>query len=468
MKHLTIALLLALAAMLGAATTGVEGEWSGVLDAGVPLRLVLHLSRAADGALTGGLDSLDQGAMAIPLTKVVEDGRSLTMEIKSVGATYQADWTADGAAISGTFRQGGKSFPLTLHRGPAPELVRPQNPKKPYPYDEEEVAYDNAKAGTKLAGTLTLPRTAGPHPAVLLITGSGPQDRDETIVGHRPFLVIADYLTRRGLAVLRVDDRGTGKSTGNFAGATTVDFAEDARAGIEFLKSRKDVDAKQIGLIGHSEGGIIAPMLASESSDIAFIVMLAGPGVTGEEIIVAQQYLIARAMGTPEDAAQKNRELERLIIRVVKEEKDDAAVMTKIREGAEKLAADLPEEQRKAMTRAVAGMEKQIGSMTSPWFRAFLVYDPKPALERVKVPVLAMNGALDLQVPPQQNLPAIAAALEAGRNPDYAIVKLAGLNHLFQTARTGSPVEYSKIEETFAPAALETMGEWISRHIQVK
>src|ERR1700733_6419158 len=333
MSHLRIVALLLLAGMLGTADTGIEGEWSGTLNIGVPLRLVLHLSRAADGSLTGALDSIDQSASGIPLSKVTESGRTLVIEIKSVGATYEAQWNADRSEIAGTFHQRGQNLPLTFHRGPAPDLPRPQNPKKPYPYDEEDVVYDNPKSGNKLAGTLTLPRSAGPHPAVLMITGSGPQDRDETIVGHRPFLVIADYLTRRGIAVLRTDDRGTGKSTGKFEGATTVDFAGDARASVDFLRTHKEIDAKQIGLIGHSEGGIIAPMLASQSSDIAFIVMLAGPGVTGEEIVVAQQFLISRAMGVPEDMAERNRGIERFILSVIKGEDDDAEVQRKIRAG---------------------------------------------------------------------------------------------------------------------------------------
>ena len=338
MSHLRITALFLLIPALGVADTGIEGDWTGSLDVGaMQLRLVLHLSRGPDGSLTGALDSIDQSAKGIPISKVTEDGRSLAIEIKAAGATYKAEWNADGSEISGTFTQRGQGLPLTFHRGPAPELVRPQNPKKPYPYDEEDVVYDNPKSGNKLAGTLTLPRSPGPHPAVLLITGSGPQDRDEALLGHRPFLVISDYLTRRGIAVLRVDDRGVGKSTGKFAEATTVDFAADARASVDFLKARKDIDPKQIGLIGHSEGGIIAPMLASESSDIAFIVMLAGPGVTGEEILVAQQYLIARAMGTPEETAEKDRGMQRFILGVVREEKDDAEVKRKIREGIPKL-----------------------------------------------------------------------------------------------------------------------------------
>ena len=462
------ALLLLLTPALGGAATGVEGDWNGVLKAGpVELRLALHLSRAADGGLTGTLDSLDQSARGIPLSGVTENGRSLAIEIKAVGASYQAELSADGAAMSGTFRQNGRDLPLTFRRGPTPELSRPQNPKRPFPYDEEQVSFENPKAGVRLAGTLTLPRTPGPHPAVLLITGSGPQDRDESIMGHRPFLVIADYLTRRGLAVLRVDDRGVGQSTGKFQGATTADFAGDVRAGVDFLKTHKRIDPQQIGLIGHSEGAIIAPMLASESSDIAFVVMLAGAGVTGEEILLEQRYLINRVMGMPADMAKKENEIERYILDTVTQEHDAAAAERKIREGIAKMSAGLSEDQRKAENAMIAQLELQMKTVTTPWFRAFLAYDPRPALEKVKVPVLAMNGELDLQVPPKQNLPAVAAALEAGGNADYEIVKLPHLNHLFQTAKTGSPMEYPRIEETFAPAALEVMGEWLARHVKL-
>jgi pimeloyl-ACP methyl ester carboxylesterase len=466
-RRFAYALALLFAPALGAAPTGVEGEWSGALNVGpIELRLVLHLSRSADGRLTGTLDSLDQSAPGIPLSKVTQSGRSLAIEVKAVHAAYEGRLSEDGSEISGTFHQSGQDLPLTFRRGPTPELQRPQNPKRPYPYDEEEVLFDNAKAGIRLAGTLTLPRRSGPHPAVLLITGSGPQDRDETIMGHRPFWVIADYLTRLGIAVLRVDDRGVGKSTGKFQGATTVDFAGDARAGVDFLKTRKDIDARQIGLIGHSEGAMIAPMLAAQSDDIAFIVMLAGAGVSGEEILLEQRYLISRAMGVPEDMARKQDAMERFILDTVKTEKDNAAAARKIRDGIAKMSADMTPDQRNAAKAVIAQLERQMKTLTSPWFRAFLTFDPRPVLEKVKVPVLAMSGSLDLQVPPKQNLPVIAAALEARGNPDYEIVKLPGLNHLFQTAKTGLPMEYAKIEETFAPAALEAIGQWIQRHVK--
>jgi pimeloyl-ACP methyl ester carboxylesterase len=463
MKHLSLLLLVAAIT----ARAAVEGEWNAVLHVGpIPLRLVLHLSRTPDGRLSGTLESIDQNTPAIPLSKVMLVGQVLTIDIKAMGAWYRGELAPDDSEVSGTLHQSGHDVPLTFRHGATPELARPQLPRKPYPYDEEEVIYNNPKADIRLAGTLTLPRSGGLHPAVLLITGSGPQDRDETIAGHKPFLVIADYLTRRGLAVLRVDDRGVGGSTGKFAGATTEDFAGDARAGIDFLKRRKEIEPTRIGLIGHSEGALIAPLLASRWDDIAFIVMLAGPGIPGEELLLEQQYLIHRAIGMPEDMAETSRRVERLILDVLIQEKDEAAAKRRIHEGIRKLSAGLAPDQKKAEDAVIIEVEQQMKLLTRSRFLAFLTYDPRPVLEKVRIPVLAMGGELDLQVPPKQSLLAIGAALEVGRNPDYEIRQLPHLNHLFQTATTGSPMEYSKIEETVAPAALQLIGEWIRRHTQ--
>jgi uncharacterized protein len=334
---------------------------------------------------------------------------------------------------------------------------RPQEPRGAPPYAEEQVRYENAAAHVRLAGTLTKPPGRGPHPAALLITGSGPHDRDETVAGHRPFLVLADYLTRRDIAVLRADDRGVGESTGDFAAAATDDFAADARAGFDFLRGRDDIDANRIGLIGHSDGAVIAPMLAAASADVAWIVMMAGPGVPGDRLLLAQADLIARAIGVPRRVRSSSRRLNQAIYAVVMGEPDDAAAQRKIAQVLEEHRGSLPDA-------TLAAAEAQVARVTSPWFRSFLAHDPRPTLRRVKVPVLAVNGELDLQVPPRQNLPAIAAALEAGGNRDYAVVKLPRLNHLFQTARTGSPVEYETITETFAATALHVIGDWIGGH----
>src|SRR5215831_13352939 len=344
-------------------------------------------------------------------------------------------------------------------------LNRPQEPKKPYPYDEEEVGYENRRDGVKLAGTLTFPRGKGPFPAVLLITGSGPQDRNESVFGHKPFLVLADYLTRQGIAVLRVDDRGIGGSTGSVPNSTSENFATDVMAGIEFLKSHKGINPKQIGLIGHSEGGLIAPMVAAQSNDVAFIVLLAGPGLPGEEILYLQGAAILKASGASAEVLARQRASQEMIFAIVKQEKDNAVAEKKVREGFDKQMAGLSEAEK---AQANQTPDAQITAVLSPWFRYFLTYDPRPALARVKCPVLALNGENDLQVPVTENLREIEATLKAAGNKDVTIVRLPKLNHLFQPSETGSPGEYGKIEETFAPVALKTIGDWILKRGEAK
>jgi pimeloyl-ACP methyl ester carboxylesterase len=411
------------------------------------------------------MDSPDQGATGIPCDSATFDGQTLHVEIKRLGVTYDGTLSKDGSEISGNFKQAGTTLPLILKRVEKPVATsRPQEPKRPFPYDEEEVSYENKAApSVKLAGTLTLPKSNGPFAAALLITGSGPQDRDEALMGHKPFLVLSDYLTRRGIAVLRVDDRGVGKSTGNFGTATTKDFATDAVAGIEYLKTRKDIDPKRIGLIGHSEGADIAPMVAAESPDVAFIVMMAGTALPGDELLYLQSALISKANGASDDLVATTTQAQKQIFGIVKEEKDNTIAIKRIREVMERVRTGLPADQRQALGYGSTG-DAQIAPLVTPWFRYFLAYDPRPALRSVKCPVLAINGENDLQVPPRENLPAIEQALEEGGNPDHQIVKLAGLNHLFQTSKTGSPSEYAKIDETISPAALEVIGDWLALH----
>lgn len=335
---------------------------------------------------------------------------------------------------------------------------RPQEPGKPYPYREEEVVYENKKAGVKLAGTLTVPSAGGTFPAVLLITGSGPQDRNATVAGHRPFLVLADYLTRRGIAVLRMDDRGVGGSTGSVMESTTADFAEDALLGVEYLKARKEVNPRQIGLIGHSEGGAVAPLAASRSTSVAFMVLMAAPGLLGEKLAHLQRGSIARASGIPEEKIARTRAVDQKMYAVLRSEKENAAAEKKLREIAGQAMSEAA-----GVRISGAVVEAQFKMMLSPWYRFFLAYDPAPALRKVKCPVLALTGERDLQVPPNENLPLIAKALAAGRNSDFTIMKLPRLNHLFQSCQTGTYSEYPKIEETIAPIVLETIGDWILR-----
>lgn len=289
----------------------------------------------------------------------------------------------------------------------------------------------------------------------MLITGSGPQDRDESILGHKPFWVIADYLARRGVVVLRADDRGTGKSSGNFNGATTRDFADDTAGAVRFLRTREFVS--RIGLIGHSEGGLVAPMVASDpglgAKDVDFLVLLAAPGVPGDQIIIEQQILVSRAMGLSETLIERNREREQKILSIARSEADPVLAKAKMRAAVGEFGGN-----------PMNILNSRMDEATTPWFRFLINYDPGPALRALKQPVLALNGALDVQVPPAQNLPAITWELEAGENKDYEVVKLAGLNHFFQSAVTGAPSEYGEIEETIAPSVLNLINEWIMRH----
>ncbi|MFZ0731613.1 MAG: alpha/beta fold hydrolase [Candidatus Sulfotelmatobacter sp.] len=431
----------------------IDGTWMGTLDLGVAkLRVVFHILNTADG-LTATMDSPDQNAKGIPTTSVTRDGMNLKIEAKNIGGVFEGKIAADLSSIDGTFTQMGSPHPLLLKRVKDQaelEIKHPQVPVKPYPYREEEVTYHNSIEDVTLAATLTIPPGKGPFPGVVLITGSGPQDRDESLMGQKPFLILSDYLTRHGIVVLRADDRGTAKSTGTFDTATTADFATDTEAGINFLKTRPEVDPHKIGLIGHSEGGVIAPMIAARNKDVAFIVMMAGSGVPGDQVIEAQSKAIEIANGKSLADAAKDSAKEKEILALVETEKDPAALDQALRE---KLAADVP----------AAQIGADIKRLTSPWLRYFLTYDPATALRKVTCPVLVLNGSLDKQVLPDQNLPPIRKALEEAGNKHFEIDELPGLNHLFQTAKTGSPSEYAQIEETMSPVALEKMSGWILR-----
>lgn len=435
----------------------LAGIWQATLKVqGIELRVVLHIS--PDGnAYKATLDSPDQGAKGIPVDRVALEAHTVKVEIKSIKASFEGTLSDDKQTIDGSWTQAG-TLPLTFKRlDKEPEYSRPQEPKKPYPYVEEAVTYKNGDI--TLAGTLTYLASEIPAPAVLLISGSGPQDRNESVMGHKPFLVLADYLTRRGIVVLRVDDRGVGGSSGNTMSSTTADMADDALAGVAFLKSRKQVNSRQIGLTGHSEGGLVAPLAASMSDDVAFIVMLAGTGVTGEEIIYLQAELIAKAQGADNEALAASRRAQEQMVKAIKGSSNAAEVEKLVREIADEQLPKSAKEEDSATTKAA--LESQLKLALSPWFRYFLTYDPRPALRKVKCPTLALNGEKDLQVDPKQNLPAIEAALKEGGNSDFELRELAGLNHLFQHCQTGSPTEYSKIDETFSPEALEIIGDWI-------
>jgi len=440
----------------------IVGSWLGTLDAGPQkLRMGLHITGNDKGELTSSLDSLDQNALGIPVQQTSLTNNNLHLDIPAPPAQYDGALNSDGNELAGTFIQGAARLPLQFRRVDNLEAPgranRPQNPRPPYPYDVEDVSYENKDVSHEnnaihLAGTLTLPRGQGPFPAAVMITGSGPQDRDETLLGHKPFWIIADYLTRRGIAVLRVDDRGVGKSSGDSFRATLDDAAGDVLAGVEYLKGRKEIDPNHIGVIGHGEGGTIGPVAAARSAEIAFVVMLAGTGVTGEQVVYRQGELIQRAAGASDAALAQTRTLQETVFGTIRTEKDEAAAAGKLRAALDRFG--LP----------AAAVDGTIAQWNSPEMRSMLVFDPAQALSKVKAPVLALNGSRDLHVSPQQNLPAIAAALAQGGNTDFAIMELPGLNHVFQRCSKCTVDEYSELEQTFSPTALAIIGDWIMLH----
>lgn len=439
----------------GDAVFSAEGVWQGALEAnGLRLRFQLHVNHDDQKHLVAALDSPDQGISGLPAVNVSQKLTVFHFEIPVVQGVYEGNLNAAKSLITGNWTQGGITHNLNFQRSDQLiELVRPQNPKKPYPYREEEVTFTNPKAQVSLAGTLTLPSGQGPFPAVILIAGSGPHDRDEDVAGHRPFLVLADFLTRKGIAVLRYDKRGIGKSTGNFDQATTEDFASDATAALDYLKSHKEINAKKIGLIGHSEGGLIAPMIASRSSDVAWVVLLAAPGLKGEQIMLLQSEMILKAAGFDDDRIAKARDFSLQSYALARKEKNPEVLETKL--------SELVDSTGMSTTLPPTTLKPQAKMMTSAWFRFFLDYDPIPALKKTPCPVLALNGDKDLQIASKENLAQIEKALKEGGNKDLETHELAGLNHLFQHAPTGSPTEYGGIQETFAPEALTFVSDWI-------
>ena len=438
-----------------------EGNWLGNLKvSSVSLRIVIKISKVEKEFYKAVLNSPDQTDKDIPVDQVFVSGDSIKLFVKMINGSYEGKLT--DTLLDGIWSQGGRDFPLSFVRTNKPvELNRPQNPKKPYPYKEEEVTVQNKDANVTLAGTFTYPEKGKNFPVVVLITGSGPQDRDEAILGHRPFLVLSDYLTRHGIAVLRCDDRGIGKSTGNFSSATTKDFATDALACVEYLKTRKEVDKKHIGLIGHSEGGIIAPIVANQSKDVSFIVLMAGTGINGEKVLELQSRLIAKSEGVSDEEINKMTRINSKLYKIAVQEKDSSKAAMEIHKVLDEFYNNLSDSVKNSPENTKENLYRQTKSLLSPWFRFFLSYEPKDNLSKLKIPVLAIDGANDLQVPPKENLDAIESALKNAGNKNYKVVEIPKLNHLFQTSETGSPAEYSKIEETIAPVALSTISDWI-------
>jgi uncharacterized protein len=443
-----------------------EGIWQGTLKVpGTELRVVFTVVQSGENEWKSTLDSPDQGAKDIPVAGTFVRGDSMIFDVKAVMGEFRGARDKEGRTVTGTWKQAGMAFPLSLTKTEtAPTTSRPQEPKPPFPYVSEEVFFTNAKANLTLAGTFTKPPAGSKvSAAVVMVSGSGPQDRDESIFGHKPFLVWSDYLTRNGIAVLRYDDRGVGKSGGKFQNATTEDFASDAAAAVEYLSSRKDVPGNRIGVMGHSEGALVAPLVASHDRRVGFIVMLAGPGMKGGDLLVLQGGKLSEAMGEPADQIKKSAEMQKKCYAILSGPANPDSAAPRIRKVLSEFAAMLTAEEKAKAGLNDAAIDMQVAQMVSPWFRFFLAYDPQPALEKTPCPVLALWGGKDLQVPPKENLPLVEQALKRGGNQNASMHVFPGLNHAFQTCKTGSITEYSRIEETISPAALSMVGDWINR-----
>ena len=428
----------------------MEGYWKGQIDLGGQKLEMAFDIKAVEGGFAATLDVPAQGAFDVPVDETTFADGQLELKMKSMKASYSGVLTDN--AIEGQFTQHGMSFPLNLTRGEKEaQVARPQDPQPPFNYRVEEVTFVNLKEGNTLAGTLTLPKKRGKHPAVVLVSGSGQQNRDEELMNHRPFWVIADYLTRNGIAVLRYDDRGMGGSTGEVENATSLDFSYDTEAAFDYLRNRKEIDASQIGILGHSEGGIINFMVAARRPEVAFLVSLAGPAVNGIEVLKAQQAAILRAQGMTEEMIQFSANVNAQLFDIVE--------ASNSREEADSILRQrLP-----AWGYDAERTEQTVEQLASPWMYYFLKYDPTEAIVKTTCPALLLNGSKDLQVIASQNLPAYERIISEHGKTNLTLRELPNLNHLFQHCETGSPDEYATIEETISPEVLEMIVEFVKR-----
>lgn len=445
----------------------IDTTWSGNIEVlGTKIGIITYF-KTENGALNGTMDIPEQSAMGMELSKVSFSNPNIHFELQGSSGigVFEGIYFVD--SISGTFSQSGINGRFRLVKGlPENNTTQPVE----LDYNSEEVTFTND--GNTFAGTLTYPKTEGKHPAVVLITGSGAQNRDENITGFKIFRVIAEYLTQNGIAVLRYDDRGVGGTTGKTVDqSTTEDFAGDVIAAVQYLKTRDDINPSQIGLLGHSEGGIVAPIAAGKSGDIAFIILMAGTGVKGIDIVMEQTELIMKAGKSKDEEIEGYLKMLEAVYEAMKNKRSLDDIKKQIKNDIIENFENIPEKQRKNITNkeqyATDAAEKTIAEFDNPWMRFFLQYDPQAALAKVKCPVLVLFGEKDLQVPPKQSLKPIENALKKGENMNYKVVVFPDANHLFQKARTGSPAEYGTLPKEFVPDFLETISSWILERVTI-
>lgn len=472
MKNSYVYILLSLVCLVAKAQKPIE-NWTGILNAGgQKIELRLHLIQNTDKSFNSNWDVPAQNAKAIPSSKTILNNDHLDIEVKMIGAAYRGTINKTGDTIQGSWSQSGMYFPLIMTPLKEVSIVvvpKPQTPKPPFAYTINEFVYHGVNTNLDYGATLTYPKDNKKHPLVILITGSGKQDRDETIFEHKPFAVIADDLTNKGFAVLRVDDRGAGKSSGDFGKSTSADFALDVEEHIRYVKTLAMVDTFKIGLMGHSEGGLIAPMVAARNPSVAFIVLLAGPGIKITELMAIQNELVYKSAGISQQAIDAYIPLYKNLMKtIIAIDKKEEAINTSV---------EMVKEWYNKTDKSLAKLTTQINdesdinkfatsmavTLSTSWWKYFASYDPQPALQKVKCPVLAINGTADIQVPSEVSIKGIEQALKKGANKNYTTKQFEGLNHLFQKCSLCTVAEYGVLETTIEPEVLTTIGDWLSR-----
>lgn len=461
-----------MAPLFGFCQINHEGAWIGKIDI-ANIRVIFNVTKNNSGSYQSTFDSPDQSAFGLPVDETIVSGDSIFFKASALGLSYKGRFL-DTNTIVGEMMQG-IAIPLKLYKSTGAddvkELRKPQTPVPPFPYKEKEVTFTNTRDGIKLSGTLSIPTedNGKGYPTLILITGSGAQDRDETMFGHKPFAVIADYFTRKGIMVLRYDDRGTGKSTGNFSNATTADFSYDAEAALQFVKTLPEADKNKIGFLGHSEGGIIAPMVAERNHDVNFLILLAAPGIPIVSLMTEQNKAVLRSMGLSEKAAEAYGNLYHPVLSAITERKKDT---TGLSDQLLQITAHWAGEQENSVLTSLklktpenreAFLQKMIQETDSKWMKYFLNYNPAPVLEKVPSKILALNGSKDIQVLPESNTNGIKNALSKGKSKSYEVKIMEGLNHLFQTCSLCSVQEYGILDETMAPPVLDTIYQWMKK-----
>ena len=470
MKKYWLAIFVSFISVSTFAQKNISGIWQGKISAGVDLTAFFHIKEEGKN-ISATLDFPDGGIRDMSASSIAIKEDSILVEVPKLNGKYLGRIIND-STINGYWIQG-QQFLLNLHK--VKEMIlakRPQTPKPPFPYKSENIVYFNSDKSIQYGATMTIPNGKGPFPAVLLITGSGQQNRDEEILQHKPFAVIADYLTKRGFVVLRVDDRGMGQTTGDVLSATSRDFANDAEVSLDYLKKRKEVDNKKIGLLGHSEGGMIAQIIASERKDINFLVFLAAPGENNLNLMKDQNEAILAKVGMSKSYIDQYLELyTKLLSSVIKSDSLEEA-----KQNASKLIDEWRAKTPSNVVTGTTGITNEetkqrfinafVPAVYSPWFKYFLSYDPDPILQKISAKVLALNGNKDIQVVSKTNLPAMESSLKKSQSNDYDIKELKGLNHLFQHCKICNVQEYGYLEETIAPEVLNMIGDWLERHVK--